>query len=212
MGEIRGSISAQPRADRMIFATSSAALLTSFSYPALVITASFAQPVASLVSGALVAAGSVSWLLAFVLICLTDMTVDTIWYTLGVRHTGGATNFISRTLKMKDAEVQRVTSLFHTRPAFILIGMKVLGGFGIMPLVLFTAGASGMRYVRFITLNLIGDMFWTGILMVVGFFFAASVTTIENYLSRVLFVLTCIALLAGVAYVMQRSARRLLTQ
>jgi membrane-associated protein len=159
-------------------------LLSAFSYPALILTTIVAQPAAALISGALAAAGIVHWELVFVAVAGTDLAMDCVWYVLGARHGEKTTRFIKKVLRLQEEDMERVQNIFHTKPAHILVTAKLLGGFGMMPFILFTAGASKMRFGRYIALNSFGEIFWTGGLMLLGYFFSSAIGGIQSAIGK----------------------------
>ncbi len=80
-----------------------------------------------------------------------------------------------------------------------------------MPIVLFTAGAARMSFLRYIILNVIGETVWTGGLLATGFFLGQSIAHISNVIERAsLSILALVALLILINLA-QRAIRRTIT-
>ena len=174
-------------------------LLGAFSYSAFIFGVIFAQPAAALFAGVLAVEEVASFWVLFGLIVVTDLVMDCVWYVLGIKEGAAVLRFISRLFGVSDESVAKVQRVFHSHPAFILISAKLLGGFGMMPLILFTAGASRMPFRKYIALNAIGEIFWSGGLMLAGFFFSYSVERIDGVIGK--FTVVAFALIVAVAFV-----------
>jgi membrane protein DedA with SNARE-associated domain len=111
--------------------------------------------------------------------------MDCIWYTLGTRHGERALAFIRRITKANEEDMAKLPLIFHEHPARILITAKLLGGFGMMPLILFTAGAAKMPFGRYIALNAFGEIFWTGGFLALGYYFGSYVLQINGVFEKV---------------------------
>lgn len=163
----------------------SPAALAGFSYPALVLAGIVAQPYASLVTGSLAAAGIFQLWILFAIFFLTDIVMDCIWYTLGARHGDRALSWVQKIARVKPEDLARLPNAFHRHPAKIIITAKLLGGFGMMPFILFTAGASKMPFGRYLALNAFGEIFWAGGFLLIGYHFGGYVMQIQGGFERI---------------------------
>ena len=172
----------------------SPASLAGFSYTALVIAGIVAQPYASLITGSLAAAGIFQLWILFAIFFLTDIVMDCLWYTLGIRHGERALSWVQKIARVKPEDLAKLPSAFHRHPAKIIITAKLLGGFGMMPFILFTAGASKMRFGTYIALNAFGEIFWAGGFLLIGYYFGGYVMQVQGGFEK--FSLATLALLA----------------
>jgi membrane protein DedA with SNARE-associated domain len=69
-----------------------------------------------------------------------------------------------------------------------------------MPFILFTAGSSGIRFSQYIALNAIGEVGWTGILMVLGYFYSSTISSIENVVGKFFFLVGSLVVLSVFIY------------
>lgn len=180
------------------------------SYPALVLAGIIAQPYASLACGSLAAAGVFSVAEVFAIFFVTDIVMDCIWYVLGMRHGERALAFIRRITRASEEDMARLPRAFHDHPARILITAKLLGGFGMMPLILFTAGAAKLPFGRYIALNAFGEIFWTGGFLALGYFFGSYVLQINGVFEKISAGALVIALLALFYWVGRQVYRRII--
>jgi membrane protein DedA with SNARE-associated domain len=185
-------------------------LISSYSYHAIVLATIVAQPAAALACGALVSLGVLGFGTVFALIFVTDMIMDCVWYILGWHHGERTTQFMNRVFRVDPEKIKRIHGLFHTKPGLMLISSKLLGGLGIMPVVLFTAGSARMPFIKYITLNALGEIFWTGGLLLLGFFFSSAIGSIGNTIQKIFLTVLFALILAILFYVLQLFARRLL--
>lgn len=155
------------------------------SYPALILAGIFAQPYASLVTGSLAAAGIFHLWELFAIFFITDIVMDCVWYYLGTRHGERTLAFLYRITRAREEDTARLPRLFHEHPAKILITAKLLGGFGMMPVILFTAGASKMPFFKYIVFNIIGETFWAGGLLLIGYYFGRYILTIQGTYEKI---------------------------
>jgi len=169
----------------MIIPTLSPSYFAGLSYPALIIAGVVAQPYASLVVGSLAAADIFNLVEVFAIFFGTDIVMDCVWYVLGHRHGARTLQFLKRITRARDEDVDRLPRLFHERPALILISAKLLGGFGMMPVILFAAGASKMPFGRYIALNAFGEIFWTGGFLAIGYYFGAYILQVSSVVEKV---------------------------
>lgn len=187
--------------------------LTSFpdiSYPALALVTIIAQPAAALGSGALAAVGAISLFAAFCVMFVTDLFMDCVWYSLGAWHGEKVMGAIQRLMHVHEADVARIHDYFHTRPALIIISAKLLGGFGIMPVILFTAGAARMSFWRYLSLNALGEVIWTGTLMGLAYYSSSAVARIEGAIGKTTLVLFFACALIAAGFILRKVWRALL--
>lgn len=189
---------------------SALSLAPAFSYPALIIGTIIAQPAAALGGGALAASGVTPLLLVFLTIFCTDIVMDCVWYGLGRQHGERVARFLTRMLRITEAHIARIHDQFHTRPALILVSAKLLGGFGIMPFILFTAGTSRMPFGRYLLFNVLGEVLWSGGLLSFGYFFSFAIGNAEGLIGKVSFIGLFAAIVGIFIFITHRLARRFL--
>ena len=156
----------------MIPALSTLSLTNIPSLLTLIVSSIFIQPAAALACGVLARLGTLNPLLALGIIFSTDIVMDCVWYALGRHHGERTWRFVTRLFGIDDVVLGHVTRAFHAHPGKIIITSKILGGLGIMPAILFTAGTSRMNFRRYLILNMTGEILWSTALVAVGYFFS----------------------------------------
>lgn len=165
------------------------------SFPALILAGIFAQPYASLVTGSLAATGVFNLWELFAIFFITDIVMDCVWYVLGTRHGDRALAFINKFMRVKEEDIAKLPALFHSHPARIIICAKLLGGFGMMPFILFTAGAAKMPFGKYLALNAFGEIFWAGGFLLLGYHFGGYIIQIQDGVEKVTLIALAIAAL-----------------
>lgn len=182
----------------------SASYFAGLSFPALILAGIFAQPYASLVTGSLAAAGVFSLWELFAIFFTIDIVMDCVWYVLGARHGDRALALINKLMRVKEEDKQKLPAYFHLHPAKILITAKLLGGFGMMPFILFTAGAARMHFWKYLALNAFGEVFWAGGFLLLGYYFGGYIIQIQDGVEKV----TLLALAIAALFLFYWIARR----
>lgn len=178
-------------------------LIGAFSYSALIVGTVIAQPATALVAGILAAAHIARFDVLFATIFIIDMCMDTVWYMLGLRQGMRVFGWIERLFRVRPEYYEHLLELFHRRPALIIISAKVFGGFGILPVILFAAGSARMPFGRYIALNAIGEVVWTGGLMAIGYFFSAAQMNVPDVPSKAVILGVTLALAVAFVYIMR---------
>ena len=137
-------------------------------------------PVVMLGAGVLWHIGIVSFLPTLFALALGDLVADVIWYTIGyhagrpfVRKYGHWFGFDVDTV----AKVERRFIKHHSR---ILIISKLTMGFGLAVPILTVAGMLRTPFHRFFTINMIGGVVWTTVVMSVGYYFGNVIAQIPS--------------------------------
>jgi membrane protein DedA with SNARE-associated domain len=153
-------------------------------YFLIIILACAEGPMLSVLCGILIKAGLFDFLPVYFALMFGDLIGDTIWYEIG-RHLGHP--FIARFGKyfgITEEKVTRATEIFHKHKNRILLISKITNGFGLALVTLVTAGMVRIPFGRYITLNLIGQFVWTGILISAGYFFGNFYAQIERFMGK----------------------------
>ena len=169
----------------------------------LILVLAFAEgPFLSLTSGALLYAGFFSfWPIYFVLM-LGDLIGDVFLYYLGYRYGHNFAVKFGKYLKLTEAHIEKAKELFHKHKNWILLFSKTTNGLGFAVAVLFTAGMSKIPFWRYIGINILGQLIWSGMLIALGYFFSHAYVQINNTLGKVTLVLGgIIALLLFIKYI-----------
>ena len=171
--------------------------IANYGYLALVPGSIFAQPAAALVAGVLAHLGYLTFWIAYVCIISTTITADAAWYYLGYHYGERFVKTFGTHIGVTDTHITDAKKLFHSQHDKILFISKITNGLGFAIVILFTAGMSRVPFIRYILFNICGELVWTGMLMLVGYFFSQWYVAVDNALGRMsiiaLFVLLAIA-------------------
>ncbi|MFZ2049067.1 MAG: DedA family protein [Minisyncoccia bacterium] len=145
-------------------------------------------PIVSIVAGLLFKLGFFPFIPIFITLIIGDLVGDSIWYFVG-SHFG--MSFIRRFGKyvgVTEESVEKVKDVFHKQKERILILSKMTNGLGLSMAVLLTAGMVKIPFIKYIYLNAIGEIIWTGMLVAVGYFFGQWYIQIDTWMGRIGFV------------------------
>lgn len=146
-------------------------------------------PVVMVASGFLYRIGNFDLLPMYIALLSGDFVADIGWYTFG--------RFGGRPLVVKfggrfgitEHSIEKIQKRFYKYHEKILIISKLTMGFGFALVTLVVAGLLHVPFKKYVTLNLIGGFIWTGLLIVVGYFFGnvyASITGSEKIVFAVI--------------------------
>jgi membrane protein DedA with SNARE-associated domain len=167
-------------------------------YGLIVILSIIEGPILSIILGAIWKLGYVHFLPAYIALMAGDVIGDTAFYFIGYHYGHRFIRRFGRYLSITEPAVEKVTEIFHRHDAKILIISKLTNGLGFSIVTLITAGIVRIPYWRFLTMNLIGQVVWTGLLMVVGYYFGTAYTAIDSVIGKISLVVGAILLILAV--------------
>ncbi|HEX7724355.1 MAG TPA: VTT domain-containing protein [Candidatus Paceibacterota bacterium] len=174
-------------------------------YVLIVVLACAEGPILSLIFGALIKLNYFELLPIYAALMIGDLIGDVIWYEIGKHFAHGFIRRFGKYFSVTENEVGKVTRIFHKYKHRILIISKVSNGFGFALVTLITAGIVRIPFFRYMSINLIGQFVWTGMLLAVGYYFSNWYTQVDSVLGKVsiiaLFVLLFAAFLGYRKYV-----------
>ena len=98
---------------------------------------------------------------------LGNLTADTLWYLLGYTGNIDAALRLGHWAGFRRKHVDRLTGAMQAHGLKILFFAKLTAGFMIPALI--AAGLARLPWKRWFPVLLLGEMIWTGILIVIGF-------------------------------------------
>ncbi len=183
-----------------------------YKYVLLIPLAIIEGPMVSIYSGFLIQDGTMRVAPAYLALMLGDLLGDIWWYAVGYFS---GTPFIRRFGKyfsITEASVATATRVFHRHKDFILLFSKITTGFGLALAVLVTAGIVKVPFRRYLFLNFLGQIVWTGMMLSLGYFFGHLYARIEGVFGRLslfaAFVVFVFALFGLGKYLGQRFIRK----
>lgn len=160
--------------------------LLAYKYAVLVSLALFEGPYAMMGSGFLIKTGTLALVPTYLALSLGDLIGDGLWYYAG-RIFG--TRFVRKFGKYVDVtqeDVHKLKLALHERKNVILLTSKLTAGFGLSTAVLLAAGIAEIPFARFMLLNIIGQIFWTAMMLAVGYFFGTWYIAVSSVATRLL--------------------------
>lgn len=181
-------------------------LITTYQY-ALLIPLGFVEgQLISLLCGFLASQGKINPLLAGLFIGFGNLAGDSLLYLLGRSQGSRVTKRVRRLLNITSDKIDRGTEIFHNNSSAILFLSKITNGFGLSFAILFTAGTLRVPYRTFIIWNALGEILWTGGLILVGYWFG----TLYSMVDTILFRIGLLSLVASALVVLVISVRHYL--
>ena len=165
-------------------------------YVIIIVLACAEGPILSMIFGVLIKLGYFSLIPVYTALMLGDLIGDTLWYYIG-RHFGY--RFINRFGKyfsITEDKVETITKIFHKHKNSILFISKISNGFGFALVTLITAGIVKIPFFKYLSVNLVGQFIWSGVLIGVGYFFSDLYMRVDTFLARVGIVAVLILVIA----------------
>lgn len=170
---------------------SSAVILTlilQYRYAILVPIALIAGFPAGMAVGVAIRLGYLLLIPAYACIMLGELIGDVGWYWIGYRWGERFAKRFGKFVGLTHEHIDEAKRLFAHYDRRILLSSKLTTGFGFAIPILFTAGMSHMSFWRYMRANLAGQFFWSGGLILVGYFFSnlyLNVSSVEDKASTV---------------------------
>lgn len=160
-------------------------------------------PVVQVLSGSLVAAKILNFLITFLIVLAADLTGDSIYYVIG---RFGGLKFIRRYGQYFGLDANRVTAIenhFSNHGGRTLILGKITQAFG--AIVLVSAGVAKMPYLQFLFYNLVATVLKSLFLLLVGYYFLAIYLRLHQYSIWATLIFIILTLLGILVYYMLRN-------
>ncbi len=182
---------------------------------AIIIIVSFVEgPILAMLCGLFVKLGSFSFLPLYLALMVGDLIGDVFWYYIGYFVGHPFIRRFGKYFSVTEEGVTKVTAIFHKYHTYILLISKITMGFGFALVTLVTAGIVKIPFKKYIAMNVVGQLVWTGILMAVGYFLGHIYVAVDNVLGKLfiiaLFVIAFIGLIGYGKYMRNRMKRSLI--
>ena len=165
---------------------------------AVVVVVSFAEgPILSIVAGVLYKLGLVPFTPIYLALMMGDLIGDTFWYLIGFYFGHPFIKRFGKYFSLTESGVNAVTRIFHKYRNSILLISKMTMGLGFALVTLVTAGIVKIPFKRYIFLNFIGQFFWTGVLMIAGYFLGDLYIRINGVLGDIFIVGVIVIVFVG---------------
>lgn len=170
-------------------------------YLLLVVLVALEGPVATLLAAVMAATGALNPVAVFVAAGLGNFMADTGWYTVG--RVGQFHTLMRRwpSLQAYQSQIDTLENQMRDHaPKLLLVG-KLSLGVAMIP-TLIAAGMARLSWSRFITVSLVGEIIWTGGLVLIGYYLANYVSQVEQGLQWLAII--GLGVLGGVLFVLYK--------
>ncbi len=153
-------------------------------YGVILLVAIVEGPILSVLLGILLRLGYFRFIPVYIALMMGDLIGDVIWYYIGYHYGRSALKKFKKFFSFSEQKIERVETLFHTHKYKILFISKITNGFGLALAVLTTAGIMRVRFWKFIRVNILGQLVWSGMLLALGYFFGTAYTQIHSLFGK----------------------------
>lgn len=145
--------------------------LLNYRYSILIPLTIVEGPLLMVLCGVLLKLGYYSFIPLFLTLAIGDLLADVMWYAVG---RFGGLKFVRKygqrfgiTVEM----VERAESRFRRHEGKLLFLSKITMGLGFAVAIIVAAGLLRVNFRKFLSINAVGQVFWTIILLGAGYFF-----------------------------------------
>lgn len=153
-------------------------------YAVIIILACAEGPILSMIFGVLIRLGYFKFAPVYAALMVGDLLGDVIWYYIGFHFGHRFVRRFGKYFGITEEGVNKMTHLFHRFHSPILFISKISNGLGLAIVTLMTAGMVRIPFLKYLSVNLIGQFIWSGLLIGVGYFFSHLYIQFDNILSR----------------------------
>lgn len=151
-----------------------------YRYPIIFVATVIEGPIIMMLSGVMLRLSVVSFLPILVTLIAGDLIGDVFWYSLGYHFAHPIAEKYGHFVGLTSEVLEKTKSMFKNHPTKILFISKITMGFGFALAVLVAAGMSKMSFKKYLMVNFLGQFIWTGLLLVIGYFFGNLYVEINN--------------------------------
>ena len=137
-------------------------------------------PIITIISAFLASLGYFNIFIVFSLSVLGDVLGDIVLYFIG--YFGGHKILLKaeKFLKIKESVIEKLREKFRQNGAKIIFYVKSTTGLCYITFIL--AGTTRMKLSKFVKYSILGGLFWSSFLVIVGYFFGYAAEQISEYI------------------------------
>jgi membrane protein DedA with SNARE-associated domain len=162
-------------------------------------------PIMTLIGAAAAAGGYMKPDLVFISASIGNLSADTIWYSVGYAGKIEWLMRVGRKIGLKKQDVQRLKVRMRQHAPKILLIAKITSGLIIPSLV--AAGLARVPWKRWFPPVALGEVFWTGSLVLIGYYAAHSIAQIQSDI-HVFVTVATVLLGLGLVWLIRRSLKK----
>ncbi|PIU79558.1 MAG: hypothetical protein COS72_00115 [Candidatus Moranbacteria bacterium CG06_land_8_20_14_3_00_43_56] len=155
-------------------------LLPYWGYPLMLLLMTLEGPIITIISAFLASLGYFNIFIVFSLSVLGDVLGDIVLYFIG--YFGGHKILLKaeKFLKIKESVIEKLREKFRQNGAKIIFYVKSTTGLCYITFIL--AGTTRMKLSKFVKYSILGGLFWSSFLVIVGYFFGYAAEQISEYI------------------------------
>ncbi|MBI3631968.1 MAG: VTT domain-containing protein [Candidatus Vogelbacteria bacterium] len=157
-------------------------LLYRYGYFILLPAAIFEGPIVTVVAGFLSTFSILNPVIVYITVIVGDIIGDSACYAIGWFKTGYIVSFITKVLRVRDEEIDRVRKYFNVHHRKAVAMSKLFHGVGVAGLI--TAGHIKVPFWRYIGTCFFVTLFQAAIFLLLGIFFGGSYLAINQYFNN----------------------------
>ncbi len=161
------------------------ALILQYKYPLIIVITIVEGPLIMLASGFFIKLGYLPILPTFAALMVGDLIGDAWWYAVGYYFGQPFVKKFGKYFSVTEDKIETVKKVFHKHHNRILIISKLTMGFGFALVTLITAGLVKIPFRKYMALNIIGQFFWTGFLVFIGYTFGHLYTVVNSVFGQI---------------------------
>jgi membrane protein DedA with SNARE-associated domain len=150
------------------------------SYLVFFIAAAVEGPITTVSGAFLSSLGGFNVFIIYILSVLGDIVSDIVLYYLGYFGGQPIISKAEKLLKIKKSFVTQLNERFKKNGGKIVFYVKL--STGLCWITFLAAGAAKMSFKKFIFFSFLGGLLWSGLLVMLGYFFGYAAEQIENYI------------------------------
>lgn len=156
-------------------------------YPLIVLIGLAEGPFISMICGVILSLGFLDLVPVYISLMLGDLLGDVVWYEFGSRFGHRFVARFGKYFSVDEIMITKIKAFFTRYHNSVLFFSKISNGFGFAIPVLFTAGLSKIPFGRYLTINIIGQMIWSAVLISIGYFFGNFYVRVGGWFERTSF-------------------------
>jgi membrane protein DedA with SNARE-associated domain len=164
-----------------------------WNYLLLAILVAVEGPIATLLGAAAASAGLMRLWGVFFAAAVGNLAADTLWYLLGYTGNINMALRLGRWAGFRREYLNRLTTAMQNHGLKILFFAKLTAGFMIPALI--AAGVARLPWKRWFPILLLGEMVWTGMLIIIGYFTTEAIKDVSQVVAYIILFISILFLI-----------------
>ena len=181
-------------------------LIKQYGYIVIFPIAILEGPIITIISGFLVSLGLFNLYVVYLILILGDLCGDILYYSIGRFGAGTLFKHWGKFFGVSEEKILRLKNYFkkHEMHALLLGKTQPTGS-----IILAIAGLVKMKFDSFFSINFLGTVIKTAILLGIGYFFGKSYVAIDNYFTKGAIILLAITVVLVIVYIKHNKNKKL---